>query len=318
MKLIHFQILLISALTTALIPFYSLAIDVNSSAQEPIKAEIKNIGDQGQELQVLEKKSSGLLPVADQPKVITAKNRLLLVPSGSKKPFGHLRFFTSSGAIDPLVQVGPNTQRTTYKFPCTIVNGKFMFAWGLINNTKGGLCHGIIKVRDIGQVSRIQTVPFFLSKTPDITQFASSLLKTKALSNFLTSQADSSEKINVSPESIGITIVQVDSSAERVIIDALVGNAKVTTDSQQEGISLREGFSYDSSKPETIEPIKITEETRWAIAVFVDPKNWTESVAPQIPTLQQQPSLQKFLEREVIIDYGGLGRPQNPPIEVPR
>ncbi|WP_193193931.1 hypothetical protein [Nostoc sp. MG11] len=318
MKLIHSQILLISALTTALIPFYSLAIDVKSSAQEPVKAEIKNIGDQGQELQVLEKKDRGLVPVADQPKVITAKNRFLLVPSGSKKPFGHLRFFTSSGAIDPLVQVGPNTQKTTYKFPCNPLNGKFMFAWGLLTNTnKNGLCHGIIKVRDMGQVSRNQTFPFFVSKISDITQFASSLFKNKALSNFLSSQADSSENINLSPEGSGITIVQVDSSAERVIIDALVGNAKITTDSQPEAISLKEGFSYDSSKPDPIEPIQITEETRWAIAVFVDPQNWTESVAPQIPTLRQQPSLQKFLDQEVI-DYGDADLRPNPPREVPR
>ncbi|MEH2246317.1 hypothetical protein [Nostoc sp.] len=317
MKLIHSQILLISALTTALIPFDSLAIDVKSPAQEPVKAEIKNIGDQGQVLQVLEKKDRGLVPVADEPKVITAKNRFLLVPSGPKgKPFGHLRFFTRSGAIDPLVQVGPNTQKTTYRFPCTPLNGKFMFAWGL-NTNRDPSCGGIIVYKGLGRVSMSQTFPFFLSKVPDITQFGSSLLKTKALSNFLSSQADSSEKINVSPEGSGITIVQVDSSAERVIIDALVGNARITTDSEPEGISLREGFSYDSSQSDTIKPIKITQETRWAIAVFIDPNNWTESVVPQISTLQQQPSLQKFLNQEEI-DDGDPVLPPNPPREVPR
>ncbi|WP_375503676.1 hypothetical protein [uncultured Nostoc sp.] len=317
MKLIHYQILLISGLTTALIPFYSSAIDVKSSAQKPVKAEIKNIGDQGQELQVLEQNKAGrLVPVATQPEVITAMNRLLVVPKGSKKPFGHLRFFTSSGAIDPLVQVGPNTQKTTYRFPCTPLNGKFMFAWGL-NTNRDPSCRGIIVYKGLGRVSISQTFPFFLSKVHDITQFGSSLLKTKALSNFLSSQADSYENINLSPEGSGITIVQVDSSAERVIIDALVGNARIITDSEPEGISLKEGFSYDSSKPDPIEPIKITEETRWAIAVFVDPQNWTESVAPQIPTLQQQPSLQKFLDQEVI-DYGNADFPKNPPREVPR
>jgi hypothetical protein len=297
-KLIHYQILLLSALTITPISFYSLASDVESYAQKPVKAEIQKIGDGGQALRVLEKKSSGLINVADRLKVITAKDRFLRVPPGRNQPLGHLRFFTSSGRIDPLVQVGPNKDETVYYFPCYALNGKFMFVWGLGDAYRGDACHGI-KVGDkgMGEV-RSQTFPLLISQIPDrYARFANGLLTTKDFSNFLISQADSSKVINISPGGSRITMIQVDSSAERIIIDALVGNAKITTESQPEGITLEEGRSYNSSKPEPIGSIEDTLETRWAISVFVDPKNWTESVAPQISTLQQQSSLQKFIIR---------------------
>jgi hypothetical protein len=294
-KLINCQKPFFLLLSIALIPLYTRASDVKNSPREPVKAEIINIGESGQELQVFNRRTGGLIRVDKQPKVIIAKKMTLEVPPGSKKPFAHLKFITSSGAdIDPIVQVGPNSKKTRYWFPCQAEEGKFVFAWGL-NTNQDPECREIVVKGGVARVSMSLTFHSFISKSTDLTQVARNQLKTKGLSDFYTSQVDSPESINVSPESSGITIVQVNSSDKQIIINALVGNVSITADDRPGEIILEEGLSFDSNEPDNRKPIEITEETQWAIAAFVDPNNWSESVAPQIESLRQEPSLQKFL-----------------------
>lgn len=311
MKATYIYKWLLLTLTSFLLPISALLTYSESYAENvPIKAVVTKVGNGI--LNWVDKSSGGLHNLTTRNITLEARRKGLLVPkapSGSTEgsTIAHLEFADSAGQTipTPIAQVRPTSYKAVYWFPCRAERGKFLFAWKIdVKDERTGqlACRQI----DVGTGRINLNSQFTQPQSNYASKMTKGLLKTITNSFPRYSQdITSPSRIFISPVGSGTVVVDVSSSEDNITVNALVGNVNIQSTAQSSGFILQQGLSYSSSSGRTqnINPADIS---RASIEAFLNPNNWSQSVAAQIQELQKEPNLVQWQNQ------------QTPKREVPR
>lgn len=292
MKLSYLSKWFIPTLTSLLLTIHALLSYSESHATDrPIKADVIKIGNG--ELYWLDDESGGFNRVANRNVTLDARGNGLEVPkarTGIGDTIAHLEFFSTTKKLPPLVQVRPISDKAIYRFPCRGRRGEFIYAWKIevtTSETEKPACPLIVagKIQLNSQYHPSQNAQAFQNNKSRIKITANS--GTRYSQNFT-----SPSSIFISPVGSGVIVVHTIVSDENITVNALVGDVSVQVEQSSEFI-LNQGSSYSSSSG-SIQPIDSANIPSSSIEAFLDPNNWSSSVAPQIEELKQQPSLAQW------------------------
>ncbi|NJM73412.1 MAG: hypothetical protein HC862_26645 [Scytonema sp. RU_4_4] len=305
MKKNHISRGLIPTYIFFLLSIYALLTYSESYAEnvivKPVKAVVTKLGNGKLVLLDRSNKESSNFTGPERSRTLEPKGKGLVVPpkapSGSSEGYtmANIEFKdkTEKTIPKPIAHVRPTSYKAIYWFPCRAAAGEFIFAWLEVQNAdtnKKPFCPQI----DVGTGRINLNSQFDQTQSNYASKMTKGFLKTITDSFPRYSQnLTSPSRIFISPVGNGTIIVDVSSSEDNITVNALVGDVTIQSAEQPNGFILQQGLSYSSSSGRTqnINPADIP---RSSIEAFLNPNNWSQSVAAQIQELQKEPNLAQW------------------------
>ncbi len=256
----------------------------NSNSEKPGKPTIaivdfikgfisKRLSETGQSTKISQKEELVIQNIIEVPR-----------SSGTDENWVHLQFKKGRSHLNPLVQIGPDSDDTDYIFPCNYSSGGGL--WG-VSKLSSNSCNRIV-VKKKGQL---------------VTQKKSK--QTKGSSNIFMAQADS-EQFTVEPKG-NSTLIYIHQDTGNTVVDVLTGSVRIGITTVRGGIRYVDAGS--SRRGDTIPIQKEVYDSR-PVQIFLDSNNWSENVRFDIQGFQEAVELQKSRPPESNTE--GINIPEKP------
>lgn len=196
-------------------------------------------------------------------------HNILEVPrsSGNVQNWVHIQFKKGTSRLNPLVQIGPDSDDSDYIFPCNYSRGGGLWGVSKLNNNS---CNRIVVKKNRQRVTQ--------SKSK----------QTKGSNNILIAQADS-DQFTIEPRGSS-TLIYIHQNADNTVVDVLTGAVTISIITVRGGIRYTEGGN--SSRRNTSPIPKEVYDSR-PVQIFLDSNNWSENIRFDIQGFQQAVELQK-------------------------
>ncbi|MEH2358509.1 PT domain-containing protein [Nostoc sp.] len=277
---------LLASLTILVALFFLIFSSQKSSSQKPgkptsaivdfIKGYISTrLSETGQSTKIDPKQELGTQSIIEVPH-----------SSGNVENWVHLQFKKGSLRLNPLVQIGPDSDDSDYIFPCNYSHGGGLWGVSKLNNNA---CNRIV-IKKKGH-----RVPQKKSK------------QAKGSNNIFIAQADA-EQFTVVPKGSS-TLIYIHQDAGNTVVDVLTGSVTI------DRITVRAGIRYidagNGSRRNTTPIPKEVYDLR-PVQIFLDSNNWSENIRFDIQDFQIAVESQKSRPLDPVPDI-----PDIPPLPQP-